>query len=873
MANISYTVQSGWKELLKGYVTHDINDERLKARLQGEAEAKRLLEEKLGKFSEEDIRAFLSALNTDSWNDKERHDRFMPAFYGHLANQIVDSREAFNHWAEKLWNASEEQIDALLDEFWNKNEVAGGGTSLPTAILFLRNPEIYSIWIPTMEHGVKAILPTLKLKKRRTAEGYQVYNEAVQSVRNEIGLPPQVMDVVLTLASKETDTTAGDDFKTLFKDFVGGYVDSKEGQEHLRRYGKQREEAKASLKRISEMESRGEDITDIVLLRMLPYSDTENNRNKGAWIHVAPSITKDIRQWFEGAKWTKPADWPAVSKAILEFVRHCVNRPDALAEHCARFAKNVPSKGFQMGMLSPILNALKPEAFNIINNKPRHTLNYLCGTDFDNNLQGYPALNKLSFDFQEKHKDLFDRVGQGIALPGDVLDMFCHWLVAVRKLSFKEAKVYKIAPGPGAEYWDECRDNGYICIGWDELGDLSGASKEEYEKRRDAAITEHADWTKAGLGQVWRFSRIHEGDRIIANSGKTKILGFGTVIGPYYFVPKTQYGHRLPVMWDDVTPRKVDESSWSGTLQAVSAERFEELRNAEPDSPPRNEPPIVPPPVTKEYPLEQLALDTGVALEQIERWLSALDRKKQAVFYGPPGTGKTFLATRIANHLIGGKDGFMQLVQFHPEYAYQDFMQGIRPVTGKDGGLRYENVPGVFRVFCEKAEGCKGRCVLIIDEINRANLSRVFGELMYLLEYRNESVALSGGGHFRIPENVRIIGTMNTADRSIALVDYALRRRFAFIRLKPDYEVLKKWHADTSFDVSGLIEVMKELNVQIGDPYYEVGISFFLVDNLESEVEDIWQMEIEPYLEEYFFDNLSKAEQFCWDNVKDKIQG
>ena len=144
---------------------------------------------------------------------------------------------------------------------------------------------------------------------------------------------------------------------------------------------------------------------------------------------------------------------------------------------------------------------------------------------------------------------------------------------------------------------------------------------------------------------------------------------------------------------------------------------------------------------------------------------------------------------------------------------------------------------------------------------------------MYLLEYRNESVELSGGGQFRIPENARIIGTMNTADRSIALVDYALRRRFAFIRLTPDYEVLKKAHVNASFDVSGLIEVLKELNARIGDPHYEIGISFFLVDNLEDEVEDIWHMEIEPYLEEYFFDNLSKAEQFGWDNVKHKIQG
>ena len=273
------------------------------------------------------------------------------------------------------------------------------------------------------------------------------------------------------------------------------------------------------------------------------------------------------------------------------------------------------------------------------------------------------------------------------------------------------------------------------------------------------------------------------------------------------------------------------------------------------------------------YPIGKLVKETGFSSEDLEHWLCALDRKKQAVFYGPPGTGKTFLSEKLSKHLISGTDGFTQLVQFHPEYAYQDFMQGIRPVTGKDGSLQYKNIPGVFKLFCEKARDCKGRCVLIIDEINRANLSRVFGELMYLLEYRNESVELSGGGKFHIPENVRIIGTMNTADRSIALVDYALRRRFAFIRLAPDFEILRKFHEDSGFDVSELIGVLKELNAQIGDPHYEVGISFFLVDNLDDEVEDIWRMEIEPYLEEYFFDNLPKASMFSWDNVKGKILG
>ncbi len=173
--------------------------------------------------------------------------------------------------------------------------------------------------------------------------------------------------------------------------------------------------------------------------------------------------------------------------------------------------------------------------------------------------------------------------------------------------------------------------------------------------------------------------------------------------------------------------------------------------------------------------------------QELATWIAAIRRKGQAIFYGPPGTGKTYVAERLAKHLIGGGDGFSELVQFHPSYSYEEFIQGIRPITNADGHLSYRLVPGRFLEFCRRAEQCQGTCVLIIDEINRANLSRVFGELMYLLEYRDRCIPLAGGRTLRIGKNVCIIGTMNTADRSIALVDHALRRRFAFISLSPNF--------------------------------------------------------------------------------------
>ncbi len=163
---------------------------------------------------------------------------------------------------------------------------------------------------------------------------------------------------------------------------------------------------------------------------------------------------------------------------------------------------------------------------------------------------------------------------------------------------------------------------------------------------------------------------------------------------------------------------------------------------------------------------------------------------------------------------------------------------------------------------------------MVIDEINRANLSRVMGELMYLLEYRDEVMPLSGGGTFRIPANVRIIGTMNTADRSIALVDHALRRRFAFLPLYPNYLVLQKYHQthNPSFQVNKLIAVLRNLNENyIRDPHYQVGITFFLEPHIDAELANIWQMEIQPYLEEYFFDQPANATEFSWEKIREQL--
>jgi MoxR-like ATPase len=272
-----------------------------------------------------------------------------------------------------------------------------------------------------------------------------------------------------------------------------------------------------------------------------------------------------------------------------------------------------------------------------------------------------------------------------------------------------------------------------------------------------------------------------------------------------------------------------------------------------------------------DYTLDDFVYETGYKVEDIMNWVKFVTRKQHVIFQGPPGTGKTYVAERLARYLVSKSTDQWEVVQFHPAYSYEDFIQGYYPVPAGIA-LQFELKSGRFLEFCDRAAKDKSDSpyVLIIDEINRANLARVFGELMYLMEYRDKAIALAAGGcHFKIPKNVFLIGTMNTADRSIALVDHALRRRFSFIRLKPEYKILEGELSKYNFPAADLILTLKEINQAIDDPNYEVGISFFMVDgkHLKELLPCIWISEIEPYLEEYFYDQPGKVKAYRWDTL------
>jgi len=249
-----------------------------------------------------------------------------------------------------------------------------------------------------------------------------------------------------------------------------------------------------------------------------------------------------------------------------------------------------------------------------------------------------------------------------------------------------------------------------------------------------------------------------------------------------------------------------------------------------------------------------------IDLKWVNELIDVLNVKCQVILYGPPGTGKTFLAQEIAEALAGTQQ--VTLVQFHPSYAYEDFFEGYRPTGGTDGGVSLQLVPGPFRKVVDLARANPSEpYFLIIDEINRANLAKVFGELYFLLEYRDRSIDLlyssgDSGPAFSLPANVYIIGTMNTADRSIALVDAAMRRRFGFLSLHPEDEkldlVLRAWLAERGLPEERA-DLLVELNKRIEDKDFKIGPSYLMSPWAADDagLERIWKTSILPLLEEY----------------------
>jgi hypothetical protein len=436
-------------------------------------------------------------------------------------------------------------------------------------------------------------------------------------------------------------------------------------------------------------------------------------------------------------------------------------------------------------------------------------------------------------------------------------------------------RYWMYAPGERSIMWEEFYEKGIMGIGWGILGDLMQfPSKDAMKKSLKDLYSPEYSYKNAGH-LTWQFANeINIGDVIFVKLGVKKIIGRGIVTSHYrYDDDREEYKHIRSVDWTHKGEWDHDGQIVLKTLTDITPytdyyKKLEEMFAAETDDVKE----IEETPQYEVYTSDDFLAEVYLNEEKYNTLRNLLLKKKNLILMGAPGVGKTFAAERLAYSIMGEKDASrVMVVQFHQSYSYEDFIMGYRP-TEKGFSL----AKGPFYQFCKEADPDDRAYFFIIDEINRGNLSKIFGELLMLIESdkRGKEVRLLySDEQFTVPENVYIIGMMNTADRSLAMIDYALRRRFAFFEFEPAFESegFKEYQARiSSVKFDRLIDIVAALNHVIAeDPSlgagFRIGHSYFSsLEQLDHDevLSDIVEYELIPLMQEYWFDEQSKAEHW-----------
>lgn len=409
-------------------------------------------------------------------------------------------------------------------------------------------------------------------------------------------------------------------------------------------------------------------------------------------------------------------------------------------------------------------------------------------------------------------------------------------------------KIWVIAAGNNGDLWDDFVTNNRISIGWDK-GDLTN---------KDPSSKNLSDFKNAKIG-----------DFVFSRKGAQKFIGFGRIDSEYkYEESKEDHKNTRSVTWLEIWTEQPKKTNASYNEKQA----FIEIKDKNKETDEIKD-------VISKYMFELNSKE--------KECLEKLQKSRQIILTGAPGTGKSYAAREIANRLTGNKAENIDFVQFHPSMDYTDFVEGLRPIKDDKGQIGFERRDGIFKAFCKKALENQENFVFIIDEINRGDISKIFGELFFAIDpsyrgekgkittqYQNlvESDDLYAGG-FYIPENVYIIGTMNDIDRGVESMDFAIRRRFTWIEVNPDDTQsmldsgIPEYAADAKERMGALNKVIFT-NPSLGKAY-QIGAAYFLrLNELNGDFDALWAYHLEPLLREYlrgdpraeeFLDEMKKA--------------
>ncbi len=520
---------------------------------------------------------------------------------------------------------------------------------------------------------------------------------------------------------------------------------------------------------------------------------------------------------------------------------------------------------------------------NKFENEVAFARNYLVGAGYiDNSVRGVWSLTEAGKTVEltaEMASDIFKKgvsdakrksSNDSDALADNDVDTVHYWLYV---------------PGQGADKWEECYKNGCMLLGWGEIGDLGVFnSKDEMKQQMKQEYGDSCSY-KNSAHATWQF--VHDikiGDVVFVKKGNNGILGKGIVESDYEYDADCadEYSNVRKVNWTNKGDWIINHQSPQKTLTDITpySDFVQEIKDLFEDDDIENDEQEVTYPG---YTVENFLDDVYMSEEDYTRLVCLLRNKKNIILQGAPGVGKTYVAKRLAYSMIGVKDvERVMMVQFHQSYSYEDFIMGFRPsATG------FELKKGAFYNFCKRAEvDSDNEYFFIIDEINRGNLSKIFGELFMLIENDKRGNALQllySDEKFAVPKNVYIIGMMNTADRSLAMLDYALRRRFAFFDIKPGFETPGFREYRMALDnekFNKLISCVESLNgvISVDESLGEgfcIGHSYFC--NLQPDtIDDSWlysvvEYELIPLLKEYWFDEPLKVKDWS-ENLRSAIK-
>ncbi len=584
-------------------------------------------------------------------------------------------------------------------------------------------------------------------------------------------------------------------------------------------------------------ENRGEhDIDNLwdLLEKAIAYSDEASTDNKNAFIAAYDTVIKQKKiKWniTMGLYWARPYTFINLDSTNRAFITDVDNMPHYFVTIFSDINKGLPNGRNYLFMCEQAKNALNQKEYE------------------------YHSFPELSYYAWKSNQS-----GKTEETTTTTVDS-----------NIKETNYWIYSPGDNASMWDEFYKSGIMGIGWDDVTDLKGFSSKEEIKEYMKKVYDPSYSYKNNAHCLWQFANgIKVGDVIFVKKGMHKIIGKGIVTSDYiYDISRSAYKHIRKVDWQNNGEWEHPGQAVMKTLTNISAypdyvQKLLALFAEDASEEVSEQKEIKYPLYSKDDFLNEVYMDEDTYNTLTE----LLEAKYNVILQGAPGVGKTFAAKRLAYSIMGQKDtSRVAMVQFHQSYSYEDFIQGYRP--SKDG---FELENGTFYKFCKEAEEDNERpYFFIIDEINRGNLSKILGELMMLIEKdkRGEKIKLLYSNEwFTVPQNVRIIGMMNTADRSLALMDYALRRRFAFFNFAPAFssDGFKNYLSDkNSAKLEKLISVVESLNNAISDDEslgegFKIGHSYFCTDKeiTDDLLKSIVEYEIIPLIKEYWFDEPSK---------------